>query len=313
MSTDYKTTTSVDSCASLKGELDEVCACCGIAGVDDVKLKICDGGCDLVKYCGDKCQLYHREQHEQECKNRVDELHDKHLFTQPNSNHWGECPLCFLPLSIYANKSILMSCCCKFICKGCWYTNRKREREQGLEVRCAFCRNPIPESDEQAIKQLLERINKHNDPVAMARMGGKHDHEGDYGKALEYYTKAAELGHVDAHCRLATLYYKGIGVAKDEKKAIYHFEQAAIGGHSYARYNLAFHEKKNGRLNRASKHYIIAANLGHDASLKVIKNLFIQGVVSKEDYAAALRGYQTVVEATKSPQREEAEAYYARS
>jgi len=35
---------------------DEVCACCGIAAVDDIKLKLCDGGCDLVKYCGDECQ-----------------------------------------------------------------------------------------------------------------------------------------------------------------------------------------------------------------------------------------------------------------
>ena len=32
-------------------DADEVCACCGIAGVDDVKLKDCNGGCDLVKYC----------------------------------------------------------------------------------------------------------------------------------------------------------------------------------------------------------------------------------------------------------------------
>jgi hypothetical protein len=43
---------------------DEVCACCGIAAVDDIKLKLCDGGCDLVKYCGDEGQGNHREQHE---------------------------------------------------------------------------------------------------------------------------------------------------------------------------------------------------------------------------------------------------------
>ncbi len=27
---------------------DEVCASCGVAAVDDVKLKLCDGGCDFV-------------------------------------------------------------------------------------------------------------------------------------------------------------------------------------------------------------------------------------------------------------------------
>jgi hypothetical protein len=34
-------------------EADVCCANCGIAGVDDVKLKECTN-CDLVKYCGDK-------------------------------------------------------------------------------------------------------------------------------------------------------------------------------------------------------------------------------------------------------------------
>ena len=45
------------------------CACCGIAGVDDIKLKDCDD-CDLVKYCSDECQEDHRPKHEEECKKR---------------------------------------------------------------------------------------------------------------------------------------------------------------------------------------------------------------------------------------------------
>ena len=35
------------------------CASCGLAAVDDVKLKDCDGGCDIVKYCNDDCQENH--------------------------------------------------------------------------------------------------------------------------------------------------------------------------------------------------------------------------------------------------------------
>jgi hypothetical protein len=90
----------------LEGErADEVCACCGITGVDDVKLKDCNDGCDLVKYCGDGCQENHREQHEQECKKRKAKLHDKKLFTQPDC-HLGECPLCFLPLPLDPSKSL---------------------------------------------------------------------------------------------------------------------------------------------------------------------------------------------------------------
>ena len=35
--------------------VDICCPSCGIAEVDDIKLKDCDD-CDLVKYCSDKCQ-----------------------------------------------------------------------------------------------------------------------------------------------------------------------------------------------------------------------------------------------------------------
>ena len=37
-----------------------VCANCGIAAVDDIKLEECTD-CDLVKYCSDKCREDHRE------------------------------------------------------------------------------------------------------------------------------------------------------------------------------------------------------------------------------------------------------------
>jgi tetratricopeptide (TPR) repeat protein len=307
---------------------DEVCASCGIAAVDDVKLKMCDGGCDLVKYCSDNCQELHREQHEQDCKKRADEirdeiqrraaelrqtflsdeLRDKQLFEQPDCSYLGECPICCLPLSVDATKSIMMTCCCKTICKGCCYANEKREVEQGLKHRCAFCREPKPKSREQSVKNIMKRIKK-NDPVAMTQMGKKFlFEEGDYGKALEYYTKAAELGDVSGKFCLGALYYNGQGVEKDEKKGIRHLEEAAIGGHPIARHNLARYEIMYARYERAAKHYIINANLGCNESLKCIKDLFVQGVVSKDEYTAALRGYQAAVNETKSAEREKAEA-----
>ena len=291
---------------------DEVCACCGIAGVDDVKLKLCDGGCDLVKYCSDDCQTNHREQHEEECKTRKTELHDRNFFTLPDSSYLGECPICFLPLPIVEKKSSLASCCCKTICNGCHYANLMREREAGLEHRCAFCREPAAESQEEVDKRIMNRIKKHDDPVAMTQMGKKHYHQGEYAKALEYWTKAAELGDVDAHFCLGNVYYQGVGVEKDEEKALPHLEKAAIGGHPDARGLLAIHETNNGRPDRAAKHFIIAAHLGDNFSVKFVKNLFVKGIVSKDEYAGALRGYQTAVNETKSAEREEGEEFYAR-
>ncbi len=155
----------------------------------------------------------------------------------------------------------------------------------------------------------MKRIKK-NDPAAMVQMGKKHFREGDYGKAVEYYAMAAELGDLDAHASLGGMYLDAMGVEKDEKKAMHHLEKAAIDGHPGARHNLAVHEMSNGMFVREAKHQIIAANLGFEPSLKCVKDLFIEGVVSKEDYAAALRGYQAAVDATKSAGRDKAEVNF---
>ena len=129
--------------------------------------------------------------------------------------------------------------------------------------------------------------------------------EGDYSSAFEYYTKAAALGDLDAHAhaKLAYLYFEGKGVEKDEKKAVYHLEEAAIGGDPYARHILAFDEMENGRPERAVKHLIIAANMGFEDSMKELWKCYAGGYISKDDLNATLRTHHDAVEATKSPQR----------
>ncbi len=183
------------------------CANCGISAVDDVELKMC-GGCDLVKYCSDDCKTNHREQHEDECKKRKAELRDNDLFTMPEGSHWGECPICFLPLPLLPSKSMLAVCCSKSICMGCCYANTKREIEEGLEPRCAFCREPVARSEEEGDKRVMERIKK-NCPAAMCHMGKKRYKERDFETALKYYTKAAELGDANAHSNLSVMYQRG--------------------------------------------------------------------------------------------------------
>ena len=87
-------------------------------------------------------------------------------------------------------------------------------------------------------------------------------------------------------------------------------KEAAIGGHPSARHDLGCMEGENGQHGRAAKHIIIAAKLGNDLSLKNLKVLYKAGHVSKDDFTAALRGYQAAIAATKSPQREEAAEVY---
>jgi hypothetical protein len=283
------------------------CASCGVAAVDDIKLMDCDD-CDLVKYCSDECKEDHRRQHETNCKERAAELRDDKLFRQPESNHLGDCPICFLPLQLDHQKSVMKSCCGKIICIGCDYANTLvREREARLQPECPFCRHPTPKTCEESNKNKMRRVAA-NDPVAIREIGMKRCSNRDYERAFEYLTKAAELGDVSAHYSLSVMYQGGLGVEKDEKRGLYHLEEAAIAGHTNARYDLGCYEGRNDRSDRSIKHIIIAANLGYDKAIQALKGCYKNGLVSKEDFAAALRGHQAAVDATKSPQRDAAEA-----
>ena len=189
-------------------------------------------------------------------------------------------------------------------------------KERNRFPKCPYCREPTPTdfNDEDFMKQIMKRA-KANDPEAMCLMGLDQEDKLNYIGAFEWFTKAAELGHADAHCRLSYLYREGEGVEKDSGKEMHHLEEAAIGGHPGARHNLGFREFEEGNMERAVKHFTIAANQGHDKSLECLMQMFKfegpgQRSVSKEDLAVALRGHQSAVEATKSPQREAAAKFY---
>ena len=283
------------------------CASCGTAASDDIKLKNCTA-CYLVKYCSVKCQKDHRPKHKKECKKRAAELKDELLFKQPESSSYGDCPICCLPLPNDGQQCVFMTCCSKMICVGCIYAYKKRQLEGRLEPKCPFCREPAPDMYEEQIERLMKRVEA-NDPVAIQEMGTGRYQRGDYNSAFEYYSRAAALGDVEAHYRLSMMYHFGQGVEKDEKKQIHHLTEAAIRGHPSARNNLGCVEWESGTVDRAAKHWIIAAKLGNDKSLERVKDLYKDGLVKKEDFSAALRGYQTAINAMKSPQREEAAEY----
>ena len=162
------------------------------------------------------------------------------------------------------------------------------------------------ENDDENDKRTMKRI-KANDPDALRRMGGKCYNEGDNEGAFEYWTKAADLGDIEADNNLGYMYENGQGVEKDEEKAVYHYEMAAIGGHPIARFNLAVIEEKKGDVERAVKHLIICANLGDELSMKMLWKHHSNGNITKEDLDATLRTHQAALDAMKSEQRDAAE------
>ena len=284
------------------------CASCGIPELDDVKLKPCDG-CDLVRYCSDTCKEDHRPEHEVMCKERVAKLLDEILFRQPESTHLGDCPICCLPFPL-DNGKLLYPCCSKYICKGCQFANMTcrglEEEHLMMGTTCPFCRDPMRNEEEVKV-QKMKRVAA-NDPVAIREMGLRHFDEENYDAAFEFFERSAQLGDAEAHYKLGHHYNWGEGVEKDENKAWYHVAEAAIRGHSDARFVLALIEARDGRIERAVKHLIIAVNFGHDDAIRALRECYKDGDISKEDFAAALRAHHAAVNAMKSPDREIAKA-----
>jgi TPR repeat protein len=118
------------------------------------------------------------------------------------------------------------------------------------------------------------------------------------------------LGDTDAHCQLGFIYWNGKGVEEDKEKAVNHYEKAAIGGHPRARHNLACIEGGNGNVEKAAKHWIIAANLGYENSMKSLWLEFKDGNITKEDLDGTLRIHQAAIDETKSEQRKAGEAFF---
>ncbi len=283
------------------------------AGVDEMEAKECNASNSDDR--SDDCRQDHLPDQKQTCEkgdlsaNNELQHDDDILFQQPESTHLGECPICFLPQPNDQQKTSMMPCCCKIICKGCKYANMLREVKGNLGLKCLFCRQPTtPKTSEEVTQSLIKRANA-GDPIATCQVGLRCFKQGNFSTAFELWTRGAEMDDAESHNLLSYLYLEGKGVEQDEEKQIYHLERAAIGGHSKARHNLACIESELGRAERAFKHWIIAAKQGFDDSMEALKECYGEGLISKEDLDDALRGHHDAIEATKSPQREKANVY----
>ena len=175
-----------------------------------------------------------------------------------------------------------------------------------MKPKCPFCRETL-KSKAKVYKNTMKRI-KAGDPVATFQFAADCKKAGDYSKAFEYYTKATELGDIEAHLRLAGMYHNEEGVTFSVEKEIYHLEAAALGGHPIARHTLGSHEMVKGNFERGMKHYIIASKLGNKMSMESAMDGFQRGFVTKEELSATLRTHQAAYDAMNTPERVKIEA-----
>jgi len=244
---------------------------------------------------------------------------DEELFGSGHESYLGECSICMLRIPLNYTQHSFTTCCLIRICIGCDWLSQLANINAGREFACAFCRKPTPDRSpsgyEKVMTQVQERVDA-GDADARFMLGQCHfnGHLGlpkNVPKGIELWKDAARLGSIEAHCNLACCYENGDGVKRDIDQFVYHCEVAAIGGDHDSRYSLGSVEHEDGRKDRALKHWTIAAQMGHENSLKRILELYRTGCAAKDDYAQALLRYQNAIEEMRSNERDNAKEFKA--
>jgi TPR repeat protein len=135
--------------------------------------------------------------------------------------------------------------------------------------------------------------------LGCAYYNGQYGFRRNYNKANKLWLQAVERGCASACYNIGNFYINGEGVERDEKKARYYFELAAMRGDAKARHNLGSIECGAGNTNRAVMHWMISAGAGDDDSLAGIKNYFLVGHATKCDFETALRAHKEAADEMK--------------
>jgi TPR repeat protein len=178
-------------------------------------------------------------------------------------------------------------------------------QQTGNDEKCPFCNADQDKSIEEKIEEMTKRVQA-NDANSICELGayyyqGLNGLQQDNKKGKDLYAKAAKLDHHKAHYNLADIYHFN---EVNLKKAKFHYEAAAMLGCEVARCNLGVMEYKSGNMDRAIKHWLIAASVGHFRSMHNLRELFHERRVSRETIDSTLAAYNSSCAEMRSEPRD---------
>jgi uncharacterized protein len=141
----------------------------------------------------------------------------------------------------------------------------------------------------QRLETSLQGIIKSTAYFTLAEMYYKGDEvDRDYAKAYEWYSKAGQLGTVEATLKMASLQFDGLGVAKDELRALEVIEKLAKKGYMPAILSLArIYETgtKAAPANKplAFKWYTVAAERTNPRAMAIVGRMLLNGEAGNRD------------------------------
>ena len=181
-------------------------------------------------------------------------------------------------------------CCGKTICASCDYQHWLKSEDK----TCAFCRTPVPGSDEELLSQFHKRVEL-KDLNALCNLAIKHGFaknglQVDQAKCIDLMRQCAGLGSPYAQYQLGRYHFKGeMGLEQNEEKAVKCWEKGAQGGDIYALYNLGCKEGRNGDCLAAMRHWRLAASAGFRAAMEGLITCFEKGLLHHGDLAETLQ------------------------
>ena len=306
----------------------KLCSACGKKSKAANALKKCNG-CKCVWYCDKKCQNKHRKVHKHECKVIMKEL-DKRggkldvgteldLGPLEKLPPREECPICMRALPIHTMLQTQSNCCGKTVCGGCDFQHQRKSRELAVPLTCEFCREPVPESDEEVSDEaILAQIRKRaelKDPDALNNLAVYYG-DGDYGlsvdqaKCIDLLRESADHGFPDAQYNLGKYYhFSEMGLEQNDEEALKYYKKAADGGHVLARHNLGCVEERKGDLIAAMRHFRLSASGGFKPSMTNLIIYFENGDLHHADLAETTQTFYRSRAEMKSEDRDKYIAY----
>lgn len=185
-----------------------------------------------------------------------------------------------------------------------------RAAEAGNTValrRIGFEASKMGLSAEQAFG-LIRRAAVWGDAPAQLELGKRYENglgtRASTEAALTWYRKAAMDGfgavRGEARSRIGLFYYHGTGVNRDPKKAYQWFEAASaddnVLGHFYVAYLSGRGEETALDQNRATVHFLKAAELGDTDAMVNLGHRYLNGTGTSESGKKAARWFKSAVE-----------------
>mmetsp|Transcript_36280 Transcript_36280/g.61860 ORF Transcript_36280/g.61860 Transcript_36280/m.61860 type:complete len:298 (-) Transcript_36280:117-1010(-) len=244
------------------------------------------------------------------------EYHESVLF-QSHEN-MQECPICMLPLPIEGDDVAFRACCGNYLCLGCLY--RVMLEGKGLKCPCPFCRSPPYTSNDEYMK-WLKRLTETNNPGAICQLAS-HYNEGsfdlgkDQGKAIRLWKKSGQMDsdYGRSYYNIASSYLR-TKIRGNVNRIIYYFEKAAIKGSVNARVNVGRIERDAGNMDRATRHFKLAAEAGHEEAMNIIWKGYRAGDmdITRDDFNTLLRRHHDNLSTMTNSYRDKGRAIFEAS